>query len=197
MRLGKRSVADSSPHVPSRGGGIPLSALSLPSLASPSRRQNSLPSPALARCRGGREVARGLLAPALGLPFSILYSRAFPPGLSHLQPQNPFGCRSPSPRASQQRGTWLLPPKGVGVCPPVPVPPTGAPFPPLRAPSGAPRTWGRARCCRSWPEHLLCSSTSAGTAVPCARPGFGVLYRGALCARCSPACPSPGMLALG
>ena len=115
---GKCSVAPVGarllPVSPAGAEGSPSPAPSLPSLVSPSCQETSLPIPSSGPRRGGREVARGFLALTLEPPFSVLSSRAFTPGLSHLWPQNPSGCRSPSPGASQREGLDSFPPKALG-----------------------------------------------------------------------------------
>lgn len=184
--------------------GSPSLAPSLPSLSSPSCQETSLPIPSSGLYCGGREMARGFLAWALELPFSVLWFRALIPGVVPPLAPKPLWLQVPQPRSITVRGTWLLSPQkplDVRACPPGPVPChlMGATLPQsclvLQAPLGASQALGQHQHCCAWPESIPCSSPGAGTVVSCACPGFGVLCWGVPPAWCSPTCPSPGTLA--
>lgn len=131
MRLGKHSVAPAGarllPASPAGAEGSPSPAPSLPSLVSPSRQETSLPIPSSGPCRGGREVARGFLAPVLKPLFSVLCSRAFTPRVVPPPAPEPLRLQVPQPRSIAARGTRLLFPKSPwmrGLVPPAPRPAT-------------------------------------------------------------------------
>ena len=131
MCLGKCSIAPAGarllPASLAGAEGSPSPAPSLPSLGSPSRQETSLPIPSSGPCRGGREVARGFLALALELPFSVLCSRAFTPGVVPPPAPKPLRLQVPQPRSIAVRGTRLLSSKSPWMCgliPPAPCPAT-------------------------------------------------------------------------
>lgn len=198
----------SPPHVPSRGGGIPLPG-SIPALSCPSFPSGNLPShpqlwPVLRREGGGK----GVPGPSSGAAFlRPLLQSLYPRGSPTSSPENPLVAGPPALEHRSERDSAPSPPPqkalNARARPPVPNPchPDGSPFA-----TALPRALSTFRGTRG--------SGLAPTLLSMAR-AYSLLFPqcrdcGALClprfwgarpvhSLCGapPACPSAGMLAPG
>lgn len=117
MRLGKRSIADSSPHVPSGAEGPPLRSIpALSCLSFPWAELPSIPSPGpLGRREGGGKGARG---PGSGVAFlRPLLQSLSPWACPTSSPKTPPVAGPPAPEHHSKEGLGSFPQKVWGFVP--------------------------------------------------------------------------------